>query len=84
MDDVAPLHRFVDDFVIKVSKVEAFFFNEPLENRETKKIKADIVRVIFGVFVTDPNDFNFMSTFTAHSKTNRTFIRAIVLLFFFL
>ncbi len=64
MDDVAPLHRFVDDFVIKVSKVEAFFLNESLENRETEKIKADIVRVIFGVFVTDPDDFYFMSTLT--------------------
>ena len=64
MDDVAPLHRFIDDFVIDVGKVEAFFLNDPLENRETEILKADIVRVILGVFVTDPNDFYFMSTLT--------------------
>ena len=64
MDYVAPLHRFIDDFVIDVGKVEAFFLNEPLEKREMEILKADIVRVIFGVFVTDPDDSYFMSTLT--------------------
>lgn len=64
MGDVAPLHRFIDDFVIDVGKVEAFFLNEPLEKREMEILKADIVRVILGVFVTDPDDSYFMSTLT--------------------
>ena len=49
MDYVAPLHRFIDDFVIDMGKVEAFFLNEPLEKREMEILKADIVRVTLGV-----------------------------------
>ena len=64
MDDVAPLHRFIDDFVIDVGKIEAFFLNEPLEKREIEILKAGIVRVILGVFVPDPDNSCFMSTLT--------------------
>lgn len=64
MDEVAPLHSFVDDFVIDVGEVETFFLNESLEKREMEILKANIVRVILGVFVTDPDDFYFMSTLT--------------------